>query len=182
MKDKKNNVLKPFFNKPKHWHFEELLKETDISRPQLTKWLKYFAKKGIIKKIKKKGKMPYYVQNFENPDFKSLKRLYAYQKLTKKGFIRYLLSLKNVESVILFGSFARSDWYKQSDIDLFIYGKNKKIDIAKYEKRLNRNIQLFTCNNKNELKKMGAPLLRNILQGNLIKGTIPKEVIKNAAV
>lgn len=182
MENKKFFVLKPFFNSSRYWHFNELLKETKVSKPQLTSWLKYFEKKNLIKRIKEKGKMPYYVRNFQNPSFRSLKRLYAHKILTETGFIEHILSLKDTNSVILFGSFSRSDWHKGSDIDLFVYGKAKNLQVGNFEKILNREIQLFICEDKKCLKQMTSPLLRNIIQGDVIKGTIPPEVIKSAAV
>ena len=42
--------------------------------------------------------------------------------------------------------------------------------IAEYEFKLHRDIQLFICRNKEELKKLGPALIRNIIKGNLIKG------------
>ena len=66
----------------------------------------------------------------------------------------------------------RSDWYSESDIDLFIYGDDDDFEIGKYELKLNREIQLFTANNKNDLNKMGKGLIQNIIQGNLIKGNL----------
>ena len=48
MQDKQNKVLGLFFNKPKHWHFNELLEDAQISRPQLAQWLKVFEKENLI--------------------------------------------------------------------------------------------------------------------------------------
>jgi predicted nucleotidyltransferase len=182
MKSKEDKILELFFNTSKFWHFEELLEKAEISRPQLTVWLKQLQLKGIIIRVKHKGKMPYYVQDFKSPSFKIQKRLYFYQRLAESGFLEHLLSIKDIKTAILFGSFSRSDWYAQSDIDLFVYGNAEKLDIGKYEKIFNREIQLFICHDEKELKRMGAPLLRNVIQGNLIAGTITREMIENAAV
>lgn len=73
MKSKDEPILYLFFNSPKHWHFDEILKNVEISRSQLAQWLKKFEKEGIIKRVKEKGKMPYYVQDFESPNFQNKK-------------------------------------------------------------------------------------------------------------
>lgn len=138
----------------------------------MNKWLKKFQKEGIILKIKEKGKMPYYISDYKNPSYQYKKRIFALNKLYNSGFLNHLSSLKKAKSIILFGSFSRSDWYKESDIDLFIYGDPEGLKIAKYELKLHRDIQLFICQNKEGLSKLGDGLIRNIIKGNLIKGNL----------
>lgn len=173
MKSKEEAILELFFNNPtKHWHFEEIIKEVGIVRSKADKWLKRFIKGGLIKKIKKRGEMPYYISNYENPSYKNKKRIFALKRLYETGFLNHLYSLKKAKTVILFGSFARWDWYKESDIDLFIYGDAEGLRTGKYEMKLHRDIQLFICKDQKELKKFGKGLIRNIIQGDIIKGNI----------
>lgn len=174
---RENNVLEAFFNEPsKHWHFTELKKKIKLAESKLDKWLKKFQKESLIIRVKKKGKMPYYVSNYKNPNYKYKKRIFAFNKLYNSGFLNHLYSLK-VKGIILFGSFSRSDWYKESDIDVFIYGNPKGLNVGKYESELHRDIQVFIGRNKKEIKKFGTSLLRNIIKGNIIKGDLPSEVI-----
>ncbi|MCK5630809.1 MAG: nucleotidyltransferase domain-containing protein [Nanoarchaeota archaeon] len=178
-----NDVLEMFFNHPgRHWHFIELSKMLNLAQSKLDKWLKRFQEQGIILKIKDKDRMPYYISNHENPSYRYKKRIFALNKLYNSGFLNHLASLKKVKSVIIFGSFSRSDWSEESDIDLFVYGNPEGLDIGKYELELHHDIQLFVSQNKKELKKMGSALLRNIIKGDLIKGDIPGEVIANASI
>lgn len=169
MKSKENDILELFFNSSKHWHFEEILEKVKIGRPQLARWLKVFQKEGIIKRVKKKGKMPYYVHDFHNPKFDIRKKLYAQQKLASSGLLDHLASLKKAKVVILFGSFSRSDWYKDSDIDIFVYGNDEDFEQGKYELKLHRDIQVHTAKNISELKKM-YKMLPYILSGHFVKG------------
>lgn len=171
MESKEEQVLGPFFNSPKHWHFDELLEKADISRSQLVKWLKKFQKEGIIKRIKPKGKMPYYVHNPDNPNFRNKKRLFALKKLTKSGLLDHLHTLKGAKVVILFGSFSRSDWYDSSDIDIFIYGNDDEFEQGKYELKLDREIQVHNAKNKKDLKRIDK-MLPSIISGDFIKGSI----------
>jgi len=173
MKSKEDNLLELFFNYPaKHWHFKEIKEKVDISDTKLVKWLNRFKSESLIKRIKERGKMPYYIGNYESPDYKNRKKIFALNKLYKSGFLNHLMSLKEAKTVILFGSIARGDWYEGSDVDLFIYGDDKELDMKKYEKKLKKDIQLFSCKNKKELKRFGSKLIRNIIRGDFIKGDV----------
>ena len=171
MQSKEEVVLEPFFNSSKHWHFDELLKATKISRSQLSQWLKKFVAERLIKRVKPKGKMPYYLQNFESPAYQHRKKLFALRKLTESGLLEHLASLPDAKVIILFGSFTRSDWYEGSDIDIFIYGNDKNFEQGKYELNLKRDIQVHTAKNKQDLKKINK-MLPYIITGDFIKGSI----------
>ena len=171
MRSKEDIVLESFFNSSKHWHFDGLLKRTKISRSQLSQWLKKFAVEGLIKRVKPKGKMPYYVQVFESPTFQHKKKLFALKRLTESGLFDHLTSLKDAKVVIVFGSFTRADWYEGSDIDIFIYGNDEKFKQGEYELKLKRDIQVHAAKNKKDLKKMDK-ILPYIITGNFIKGSI----------
>mgnify|MGYP001559114311 CR=1 FL=1 len=121
MESKEERVLGLFFNEPtKEWHFEEIAREAKITRSKADRWLKQFIKDKVIRRIKERGKMPHYVSNCELPPYKNRKKLFALNKLYASGFLNHLASLPKARTVIIFGSFARSDWYSGSDIDLFI--------------------------------------------------------------
>jgi predicted nucleotidyltransferase len=171
MESKEDKVLELFFNSTKHWHFDVLLKKSGLSRSRLAFWLKRFTEKGMIKRVKAPGKMPYYVQVFENLTFRSEKRLFALKQLTDAGLINHLSSLPKAQVVVLFGSFSRWDWYSDSDIDIFIYGKDDGFMQGKYERLLNREIQVHLFRNKAELQRK-SKLLPYILSGDFIKGSI----------
>ena len=126
----------------------------------------------MIKRIKEKNKMPYHISNYESPEYKNRKKIFALNKLHKSGLLNHLYSLKKARTIILFGSFSRSDWYKNSDIDIFIYGDEEGLKISGYELKLHKDIQLFVCKNNNELSRLGQGLIKNIIKGNLIKGDI----------
>ena len=172
MESKEEKVLELFFNNPtRQWHFEEIVKEADLARSKADNWLKRFIGSKLIKKVKKKGSMPYYISMHNSPAYRNRKRLFASNKLYESGLLNHLSSLK-IHSVIIFGSYSRSDWYEESDIDVFIFGNPDGLKIAKYEQKLKRNIQLFIFRNAKELSRMGEGLIRNVLKGNLIAGNL----------
>src|SRR3989344_4899665 len=171
VKAKEEMILELVYNNPtKHWHFEEIIKKAKISRPQLNNWLKKFLKEEIIKRLKPKDRMPYYVANYENPNYQNKKRLFILNKLNDSGFLKHLLELHKAKTIILFGSLSRWDWYKDSDIDLFILGNSEGLREEEFSKKLHRNIQIFSYKNKRELEKLNQGLLKNIIEGYKIKG------------
>lgn len=173
MKSKEYAIIELFFEQPtKEWHFEEILQVTKISRSKATQWLKKLQKEAIIKRIKEKGKMPYHISDYNSPEYKNKKRLFAFQTLYTSGLLNHLSSLPKAETVILFGSFMRSDWYQDSDIDLFIYGSPEGLSIASYELFLQKNIQVFVSKTPEDLCNLGNDFIKNIIKGHLVKGTL----------
>ncbi|HIH15741.1 MAG: hypothetical protein QT08_C0019G0007 [archaeon GW2011_AR17] len=170
---KEENILELFLNEPtKHWHFEELVKRGKVSRPQTNDWLKIFLKEGLIQRIKEKKKMPYYIANYQSPSYHLRKKMYAIEQMNKTGFLKHLLSLPKVKNIIIFGSFSRWDWYKESDIDLFIYGDSEGLKILPFRKKLRRDIEVFHVSDLQKLKKMPPALLKNIIEGYHLKGKL----------
>jgi len=170
MKSKEESVMGLFYEYPaKHWHFEDILIEAKTSRSKAAAWLKKFAREKMVKRVKEKGKMPYYVADYESFSYQNKKKIFALKEMEKSGFLSHLASQES--TVIIFGSMARWDWHKKSDIDIFVYGKNN-IDKISYERKLNREMQIFSASNEKDLKKMGEGLIKNILKGYLIKGDL----------
>ncbi|MBI4739609.1 nucleotidyltransferase domain-containing protein [Candidatus Woesearchaeota archaeon] len=155
-----------FFNETlRQWHFEALLAESGISRERLNHFLKEFLKEEFIKRVKPKKKMPYYIANRDAPRFRSEKRLYGLEQLEKSGLFEHLNTLEGIKTAILFGSFARGDWSKSSDIDLFIYGDDPRFDKKLYEKKLKREIQTFAYTDPKQIKTLDKNLIPNIVKG-----------------
>ena len=74
------------------------------------------------------------------------------------------------KAIILYGSFAKGESLEESDIDLFVIGKERKIKLEEFEKKLGRKIHLmFDDNPKN---------IPNELKNNLINGVVLKGYFK----
>lgn len=166
-----NTIKNLFFNDSlKHWHFEELLKSSKISRERVNFFIKKLLKDKFILKIKDIKKMPYYISNVKNLDFRFEKKMYGLKLIKESGLFEYISTSKNIKTAILFGSFSRGDFGKSSDIDLFIYGDSKDFDKARFELNLKREIQLFIYNNKIKMKKeLDQNLIPNLVNGFNIK-------------
>lgn len=156
----------------KHWHFEEIVKKINMTRAIVNKWLDRYQKEGLLKRVKEKGKFPYFTAGSNNPAYQSKKKLYMLTKLYQSGLIKDLISLEKAKTIILFGSIAKGDWYKDSDVDIFIYGTSKGFEKNKYELKLHRDIELHVFETKDEIKKVKSGLINNIINGYIIKGGI----------
>ena len=179
----KEKIKTLFFNETlKRWHFEELVKETGISRERVNYFLKELLEEGFIKKVKQKGKMPYYLANRESIKFRNEKRLYGLSILSKSGLFEHISKLKKIKTAILFGSFSRGDWSKSSDIDLFIYGDDKDFAEGEFEIKLDKEIQTFSYKDPKKIKKeLDSKLIPNIIKGFYIKESLePFKVDINA--
>ena len=156
----------------KHWHFEELLRETGMSRAALNKWLKRSRAEELLKRVKPKGHFPFFTAGPDNPVYQSKKKLFLLDKINEIGLIEDLLRSENVKVAIIFGSAARGDWYHDSDIDLFILGDISGIDIIRHERKLKREIEVHVFESRDEIRAMRSGLLKNIANGDLVKGRI----------
>ena len=170
MLSKEANVLDLFFNYPKHWHFEDLLNESKLSRGRLNFWLSSLRKDRLIRRIKPKNKNPYYVGNVSDSSWQVRKRMYALNSLYEKGLLSHLHSL-GAQTVIIFGSFSRWDWYDDSDIDIFILGDPSRFEKGRFEKAFGREIHLFVAEDDNDLSRFPEGLLKNIADGFVVKGS-----------
>ena len=171
---KEDNVLRLILeNSPlREWHFEEIVREAGTARAVANKWIKKYVREGLLRRIKQRNKFPYFTAGNNNPVYYSWKRVYALEKLHESGLIAGLLSLKKADTVIIFGSMAKGDWYKDSDIDIFIYGDVLDFDKSPYERMLERNIELHIFETKREIKEVRTGLIDNIINGYIIKGRI----------
>ena len=80
-----------------------------------------------------------------------------------------LLSLKTAKTIILFGSIVKGDWYKDSDIDIFVFGDIADFDKSIYELKLHKNIELHLFKNKAEIEEVKTGLIKNIINGYVLK-------------
>ena len=171
---KEDNVLKLLLeNSPlKEWHFEEIVKEAKVTKAVANKWLKKYIKEGLIKRIKPKRSFQFFTVGSNNQVYYSLKRVYAFEQLHKGGLIAKLLSLQNAKTIIIFGSIINGDWYKESDIDIFILGGLSDFNKNIYEHKLNRHIELHLFEDKKEVEEIKTGLIKNIINGYILKGQI----------
>jgi predicted nucleotidyltransferase len=156
------NTLKPFFEDVfREISVREYAREQKISPPNASKILKDLENEGLLIS-KNLGRYIFFRANQESPTFKEFAKLYCQTFL--KGLTQELYEEIGFRKIILFGSIAKIENTKNSDVDLFLDTDERKINISGLEARLNRPVQLhFKKELKNKLLK------ENIENGILIR-------------
>ncbi len=139
----------------------ELSRVTKVRRSSVQVYLKKFKKQGLISPENK------WVDSWQNRWRKSH---YFQQKIIESGLVDYLEQELAASVIILFGSVAKGEYVRESDIDIFVEcGRIKELDLTRFEKKLGYPIQLFM---KHKLRQLPADLLRNVINGVKLKGYI----------
>lgn len=162
----------------KLWSFTEITQKAQVTKAVANKWLKHLVNQGIIHYIKTPGQFPYYTAGKNNPVYISTKRIYALKQLHDSGLIPHLMS-SSASTVILFGSMINGDWYENSDVDIFILGNLRNFDKNRFERTLNRYIELHMFENKEQLQSIQTGLINNIVNGYVVKGAI-QDIMESA--
>ncbi|MFH1310798.1 MAG: nucleotidyltransferase domain-containing protein [Nanoarchaeota archaeon] len=160
-------VLRVFLQKPtESFGLREIGRLSKLSPPSVIKYLKEFELDGLIIKTEKKG-IPSYQAAKENEDFIFYKKVDILYELHSSGLVDYLWQKLGPNAIILYGSHAKGEAAENSDIDIFIIGKDKDIVLAEFEKKLGREIHLMFDNN---VKNIPSELKNNLINGIILKG------------
>ena len=169
-----DKIIESFVKEPeKEFHVRELSKILKKSPTTISKYLKKAEKEGVLISEEKLNHL-FFKVNLNNTQFKQLKLNYNISLLNKSGLVNYLeKEFNHPEALILFGSFAKAENTKKSDVDILIITPNKKnIDLKYFEKKIGNPIQLHLYSNKDiEVMKMkNRNLLNNFINGILLSG------------
>jgi|SRR3989344_228027 len=160
-----------FFNEPTKSHYlMEISIKSQIAHTSVKNYLHQLQKQHIIQEtIEKKGKrnFPLYHAHLNHNKYQKYKQIYNLIQLEESSLISFLKDQCMPKSIILFGSYFRGEDLEDSDIDIFIESKYEKLDIAKFEKQLNRKIQLHF---KEKFQSYPKELKNNILNGLIMSG------------
>jgi predicted nucleotidyltransferase len=163
-------------NSYEEFYLRELSKKLKISVFAIKKYADYLLREGLIQE-ERKGNLRYFKANLENLFFKHLKIARSINLIIRSGLIEFLKeNLANVSSIVLFGSIARGEDNEESDIDISIIGKEKTLDLEKFEDKLNKkiNIHMFSWSEWNiKVKKDSAFYFDVITQGIPLHGELP---------
>jgi len=164
------NDLKPFFeDNYRRINIREYARIRKIAPPTASKLLGNFYNKSLLKKEADRIYI-YYYANKENNLFIDLSRIYWKIILKNSGIIDFFEKEFLNPLIILFGSLAKAEAKKDSDVDLAVFAESKKKpDLKDFEKKLKREIQLFVFKNMASVKN--KELLKNIFNGYKIRGS-----------
>lgn len=163
-----------FIKEPeREFHVRQLSNLLKKSPTTISKYLKEYEREGILKSEKKLNHL-LFKANTENNYFKQKKLCYNLFNINKSGLIDFLeKEFNQPEALILFGSFAKAENTKKSDIDMLVITSNKKdLNIDKFEEKLRHKIQLHIYSKKEIeiMKTKNKELLNNFINGIILLG------------
>ena len=170
-KENRRKIMDLFFNYPsEQFHLREISRKTKIAITSVKNYIDEFVKLGLILKIEK-GIYPSFKANRDADvgKFKLYKKLDLIERLNNSGLMDYIQNNCMPNSVILFGSASLGEDVETSDIDLFVESNEKKLNLSKFEKELNRKINIFF---EGDFSRLSKELKNNILNGIKLYGYI----------
>src|SRR3989344_362525 len=160
-------LMKLFLDNPTDsFRLRELSRLSGISPLSVMNYLKEFEKEELIKKYEKR-KIPFYQALRDNEKFILYKKLSIIYELNESGLVNFLWEKLSPEAIILYGSHAKGESIETSDIDIFIIGKERMINLDEFEKKLGKTIHLIFNENVSKIPK---ELKNNLINGIVLKG------------
>jgi len=163
-------ILDLFFNNPmERFYIRQLGRDTSLNTKTIMHYLQKLTKEGLVKRIKKGKKYPYYEANRLSRLYRFKKSQYLLSKIIKSGLIEYLENKTKSRSIILFGSVQKGTYHNDSDIDLFIQAQSIRLNLSKFERKIGYKINILFETN---LRKLSDGLLNNIINGITVCGNL----------
>lgn len=133
------NILKPFFEDVyREISVREYARMRKISPPNASSILKGLVKEGILVGREERNFL-FFRADKESFLFKDL--ALAYWRFLLRRDLSKLHERLLFPRVVLFGSVAKVENNKDSDLDLFLDVKRREIDVKEFNKKLGRNVQ-----------------------------------------
>lgn len=171
----KRRIKEYFFTNPtEKLRVRQIERQIQVPLPSAIRYAKELEKEKILKKTVTAG-VTFYSADRSSQQFLIEKKLFNIKLLYFCGIIDYLILNYDNPVLISFGSFSKGEDIETSDVDLYIETPMKsKCNLEKFEKILQRKIQLFIYKNLRDIKN--KELANNIVNGVLLNGFI--EVFK----
>ena len=160
-------VLSEFLKDPLGKHYvRSISRNIGLAHTSVKKHILNLEKENLVRE-KNDDLFKHYVANFDNDLFRHYKKMYTVTLLYNSKLIEYLDKKISPNVIILFGSAAKGEDTKKSDIDIYIEAKENKLDLSKFEKDFEKKIDLFFYQNINKVPKN---LRNNIVNGTKLQG------------
>ncbi len=168
-KNIKEKIKEYFFIHPtEKLRVRQLSSKTLLPLPSVIKYCKELEKEKILKTIKMEN-VVFYTANIECEEYKIEKKLFNIKSIYNSGLIEEIKENYGNPVIVLFGSYSKGEDIESSDIDLYVETSSEKdINLIKYEKKLNRKIELHKYKNIFDIKN--KHLRNNIINGITLNG------------
>jgi len=162
----KYKILRIFFDYPtRKFQLREISRIIPLGLPSVINHVKDLEKQCFVKKIDG-GIYDSYTSD-KTEIFKIYKRNDILIRFQESGLIDFLVDSFIPDAIVLFGSASRGEDIEESDVDLFLVAKEKRMDLKAFEKKLNRKISLHF---EDKIQNMPKELLNNVVNGIVIYG------------
>ena len=163
-----DKILDLFFEEPNRlFQIREIARLTKIPKSTAARRLEGLLEDKII--VKRKEAVAGYIANESSPYFRLKKKISFLENVCKSGLIGYLEKQFYPGCIILFGSFSKGEYHKESDIDIFIQAKEKDYNLTKFERKLKHAINLFF---DEKFSNLSNELFNNVINGIKLAGYI----------
>lgn len=161
-------VLQEFFYYPmRAFGVRELGRKLHLNTKTVMKYLKRFVSDKLVVKVRVQGAFLHYEANRLSRRYKLIKSASMMNKVASSGLIEFLEQELHPMAIVIFGSAQKGTYLKHSDIDIFIQGKEKKLDLEPFEKKIKHEVNLLF---EEDLKNLTAGLRNNIINGSTVSG------------
>jgi len=170
-------VLSLFLENPhSSYYLRESARMLNMDPMTVKRALDLLLKDNLLIRTEEKNRI-LYKANVENPALRHIKISYNLSWLREKNTVDFILKqMKSVSSIVLFGSFAKGENDKESDVDILTISLSKNKPTSKLAKHLGSDVNLvdFTpAQWSNQAKTNKAFYLDVITDGILLYGTKP---------
>lgn len=165
-------LLDVFLESPtKEFNVREVARILKISPATASKKLNSLAQKQILKQ-RDERMLKLYKADIDSDEYRNLKVFYNINKIKQFGLIQELNKFYLKPTIVLFGSFSTGYDTEESDLDILVISEKTKQfpKLKEFEKKLNKNFQLFTVKKIKDLKN--PHLINNILNGIVLQGEL----------
>lgn len=160
----------------KEIYLRGLARELKLSPYSIKKYVDMLIKEGIIGG-QRKANLRYFKANTENLFYRYLKIAFNLKVILDSKLLEFLKeNIPNLSAIVLFGSVARGEDTKSSDIDLVVIGKRKYLSLREIETKLKREVKphIFSWSEwKKEATENKAFYYEVIIYGIALYGELP---------
>jgi len=157
-------------------YLRQLAKELKLSPYSVMRNIDLLIKENLIKE-ERRANLRYFKADTDGLFFRHLKIAFNVGTLSKTGIIDFLKeNISNISSIVLFGSIAKGEDDKKSDVDMLVIGKEKYFDLGQFEEKLGRRITLhvYSWSDWNKKAKQDSAFYYDIISyGIPLYGELP---------
>src|SRR3989344_742636 len=122
------------------FYLREAARKSKVSVFAAKKYADLLVGRGILRE-EKRANLRFLKANLDNRAMRLTKTALEVEDIISSSLIKYLQeNITALSSIVLFGSVAKGEDNTESDIDLVIIGKESKINLSTFEKKLGKKI------------------------------------------